>query len=159
MTEELQRATALLDEIVEGWAHPKPIEGYPDSYELRPEDLLRVATICGAIEGTALGDNRMQWTLGHKSRKVYEVSDAVGKLRSVLARLATVIDEMRSPELKTLEADYSTAAEKRKYELRQNSVHGFDTTFAFEGQNLHVETSNGIPGARLQNTGVIIEVV
>ena len=70
---------------------------------------------------------------------------------------------MRSPELKELEFDASTAAERRKYELRQNSVHGFETTFDFEGDagvtTLHVISSNGMPAADLSGIGFRITTV
>ena len=75
----------------------------------------------------------------------------------VAARLATIIDEMRTPELKELEFDSSTEAEKRKYALRQNSVHGFETTFVFEDgrrcAELHVVSSNGVPAGDIVGIG------
>ena len=152
MNPTLQSAIATLDEVVAGWTTPRPIPGYPHHIDLQPEALLRIAAHCGALEGSAHGDHRLQFTLGKigeaRAHKVYEVRDASGKLRSVLARLASVIDEMREPGLVALEFDTSTAAEKRKYELRQNSVHGFETRFQFETGSasvmLHVESSNGV---------------
>lgn len=167
MTEELQTALASLDEIVAGWDTPRPVPGYAHHIDLRPEALLQLAARYGAIEGAAFGDHRLQMTVGKageaRAHKVYEVLDASGKLRSVLARLATVIDEMRSPELKELEFDTSTAAERRKYELRQNSVHGFETTFDFHGESgvttLNVLSSNGMPVGDLAGIGFRITLL
>lgn len=164
MTEELQTALTTLDAIVAGWDTPKPVPGYAHHIDLRPEALLQLAARYGAIEGAAFGDHRLQMTIGKagesRAHKIYEVSDASGKLRSVLARLATVIDEIRSPQLKALAFDTSAAAEKRKYELRQNNVHGFETTFEFGGQTeatkLHVVSSNGMPAGDL--TGIAFRI-
>lgn len=165
MTEQLQTALAILDEIVAGWDRPKPVPGYAHHIDLRPEALLEIAARFGAVEGAAFGDHRLQMTVGKageaRVHKVYEVMDASGKLRSVLARLATVIDELRSPELKALEFDTSTEAERRKYELRQNSVHGFETTFHFDGEcgvtALHIISSNGMPAGDLN--GISFRIV
>ena len=158
MTEELQRATALLDEIVDGWANPKTVNGYPSAFELRPEDLMRVAILCGSLRGEVLGDSRLQFEIGKTARKIYNVENATGKFRSVLARLATILDELRSPELVALQSDTSPAAEARKYELRQNNLYGFETETEFEGRKLRIETANGAPfDGRLQAFGCIIE--
>jgi hypothetical protein len=167
MNQIFQSSLEKLDAVVAGWAAPKPVRGYVHHIELQPEALLNIAAHCGALEGAARGDHRLQFTLGKagepRATKVYEVRDAAGKLRSVLARLATVIDEMRAPELKTLEFDTSTEAEKRKYELRQNSVHGFETTFDFsQGDGicaLRVQSSNGVPVGELSGTSFRIETV
>jgi hypothetical protein len=167
MTEELQNALMELDAVVNGWANPQAVPGYTHHIALQPEALLLIALRCGALEGTALGDHRLQFTLGKsatpRAHKVYEVRDALGKLRSVLARLATVIDEIRSPELKALEFDTSPAAETRKYALRQNSVHGFETTFEFIHNDsatlLHVQSSNGAATPGMTGVGFLIETV
>lgn len=164
MNPDLQNGLATLDEVVDGWATPRVVPGYTEHIELQPEALLRIAVQCGALEGSAHGDHRVQFTLGKageaRAHKVYEVRDAAGKLRSVLARLAIIIDEIREPELIALEADTSTAAERRKYELRQNSVHGFETTFVFSSESnaptLHVVTSNGMPAGDL--TGISFRI-
>jgi hypothetical protein len=143
----IEAATALLDEVISGWITPDKSSNQSNFYNLRPEELLRIAALCGSLEGTVYGE-RLQFTLGDRARKVYSVPDAVGKLRSALARLATIIDEIRHPELLEITGN-SAEQERRKYKLRQNNVHGFQTTFDFPWNNgsilLHAETSNGMP--------------
>jgi len=160
MTPETQRAAALLDELIAGWEAPVVTADYAHSYELRPEQLLRIAAICGSLEGSAHGDHRLQFVLGKTARRVYEVRDGVGKLRSVLALLANLIDEARHPELLTLGS--SSQDEARKYALRENNPHGFQTLFSFDldGETvpLSVETANGLPVSdRIEGYGFRIE--
>ena len=82
MTKELQATLAVLDEIVAGWDTPRAVPGYAHHIDLRPEALLELAARYGAVEGAALGDHRLQMTVGKtgeaRAHKVYDVQDASG---------------------------------------------------------------------------------
>lgn len=165
----LTEAVVLLDDILHGWLHP--ISTAPDTYVLRAEDLLEVASLCGSLEASCSGTASVSFVLAETESRLYNIpGGGAAHLRAALggmSGLARAIDKMRFPELAEADAAMRIsfpkvsrealpnilrllAAQERDQESRgieQLNPYGFDVTFDYHDKSgnripLHVITAN-----------------
>ena len=165
----LNEAVVLLDDILHGWMHP--VSTGPDTYVLRAEDLLEVASLCGSLEASCSGVASVSFVLAETERRSYNIPGrGAACLRVALggmSGLARAIDKMRFPELAEADAARKTSFPKvsrealpdilqllAAQEVEQESrgierlnPYGFDVVFDYEDKRgnripLHVITAN-----------------
>ncbi len=165
----LDEAVVLLDDILHGWLHP--VSTVPDTYVLRAEDLLEVASLCGSLEATCSGAASVSFVLAGTEHRSYNIPGrGAGCFRAALggmSGLARAIDKMRFPELAEAEAATRLSFPKVSREalpdilklldaqemdqesrgIEQLNPYGFDITFDYYDKSgnrvpLHVITAN-----------------
>ncbi len=165
----LPEAIALLDDIMHGWMNP--VSARLDTYMLRAEDLLEVASLCGSLEASCSSAATVAFVLAGTEHRPYSVPGrGAGFFRAALggmSGLARVIDEMRFPELAEAKGAMETSFPKLSREalpdilnlldaqdkdqksrgIERLNPYGFDVTFDYSDKSsnhvsLHVITAN-----------------
>ena len=165
----LNEAVVLLDDILHGWLHP--VSTAPNTYVLRAEGLLEVASLCGSLEVSCSGAASVSFVLAETEYRSYNIPGrGAACLRASLggmSGLARAIDKMRFPQLVEADEVMRTSLPKVSQELLPNILgllaaqereqesqgierlnpYGFDVTFDYYDKPgnripLHVTTAN-----------------